>query len=345
MWYYFLVPAVAALVTGLVTPGVMALARRWGVVQPPRRERDIHRSTIPRMGGLAMVIGFTVAALLVALLPIPRTDTGEGRRLAALLIGGIVAGMGGILDDRYDLSPGAQAVIHLLLGAIALAGTIWIKHVNNPFAPGFFWDLSGGFPMWIVIPATLFWFMGAINTVNFLDGLDGLAAGVTAIASAIFAIHMIRLGQESVALLPLALMGATLGFLPYNRFPARLFMGSAGAYFLGFTLAATAIIAGAKIASLLLVLAVPILDTAWLIVSRLQHGRHPMRGGRDHLHHRLYDAGFSQRQIVWGYWLVTALTGALALILPGRLAKLYMLATLSVIAFVVLWALARRAER
>ncbi|HBY95738.1 MAG TPA: undecaprenyl/decaprenyl-phosphate alpha-N-acetylglucosaminyl 1-phosphate transferase, partial [Chloroflexi bacterium] len=181
-----------------------------------------------------------------------------------------------------------------------------------------------------------------MNTVNWLDGLDGLAAGVAAIASAVFAIHMLRLGQVSVALLPLALLGATVGFLPFNFNPARSFMGSTGSLFLGYALAALAIIAGAKVASLLLVLAVPILDAAWLVVSRLRHGHNPMRGGRDHLHYRLYDAGLSQRQVVLGYWVVTAFFGALALLLPARIYKLYALLLAAGLALVILWALAQR---
>lgn len=340
---FVIVPLVAAVVTYLATPPVMRLAHRWGVVQRPSREQDIHHRPIPRMGGVAIVVGFLVAALVAAALPLPRTDPGEGLRLAGLLVGSLLAGAAGVWDDRVELGPREQFLIQIGLALVALATTIWIKHVNNPFAPGFLWSAEEGFPLLIVIPLTILWFMGAINTVNFLDGLDGLAAGVAAIASLVFALHMWRLGQISVALLPLALLGATLGFLPFNFHPARLFMGSAGSIFLGYALGGLAIIAGAKVASLLLVLAVPILDTAWLIISRWRRGQSPMQGSRDHLHHRLYDAGLSQRQIVLGYWAITALTGALALILPGRLAKFYALTLLALLAFLLLWRLARRA--
>ena len=262
MTLWLLLPFVVAFAVTTLSMGlVLPLAQRWGVVQPPRRERDIHRTTIPRMGGLAMVIGFVVAGLVAALMPVPRTDAGEGLRLVGLLTGASLAGLAGLADDRYELGPGAQALMQLGLAAVALLTTIWIKDVNSPFGPGFLWDAESGFPIGLVIPITIFWFMGAINTMNFVDGLDGLAAGVAAIASAIFALHMLSLDQLSVALMPIALVGATLAFLRFNFFPARTFMGSSGAYFLGYTLAALAIIAGAKIASLLLVLAVPILDT------------------------------------------------------------------------------------
>ncbi len=153
---------------------------------------------------------------------------------------------------------------------------------------------------------TIFWFMGMINTVNWLDGLDGLAAGVSAIVAAFLAIHMIREGQFSVALLPVALLGATLGFLPFNFNPARVFMGSSGSYFLGWALAALGIIGGAKVATVLLVMGLPILDVAWLIYNRWRRGGQPGVGGRDHLHYRLLDIGFTQRQIVLGYYAFCA---------------------------------------
>ncbi|RME13201.1 MAG: undecaprenyl/decaprenyl-phosphate alpha-N-acetylglucosaminyl 1-phosphate transferase, partial [Ardenticatenia bacterium] len=197
-------------------------------------------------------------------------------------------------------------------------------------------------PWWIVWPLTIFWFTGTLNTINWLDGLDGLAAGVVAIASAVFAAHMIRLGQYSVALLALALLGATLGFLPYNFNPARTFMGTTGAYFLGYTLAALGIMAGAKVATFLLVLIIPILDVAWQIVARIRQGRSPFHGDRGHLHHRLYDAGFSQRQVVLTYWGICALFGTLALLLPTPVFKLLALSIVSLGALAFFWYLARR---
>ena len=186
---------------------------------------------------------------------------------------------------------------------------------------------------------TIFWFMGMINTVNWLDGLDGLAAGTAAIMSGILALHMIREGQLSVALLPLALLGATLGFLPFNFNPARLFMGSSGSYFLGWALAALGIIAGAKVATVLLVMGLPILDVAWLIVNRWRNrgSRGVGVAGRDHLHHRLLDMGFTQRQIVLGYYAFCLAFGAAALGLENRLYKVIALAGLAALALAVLY--------
>ncbi|HYN87674.1 MAG TPA: MraY family glycosyltransferase [Ardenticatenaceae bacterium] len=345
MTLFLLIPVVAFVITVASAPIVMRLARHWGLVQPATRPRDIHVGSIARAGGIAMFLGFAVGAIASLLLPVEREDAHELTRFTGLLLGSTVAAVAGWADDRWEFGPGIQFAVQFLLGGIATATTIWIKHVNDPLGPGYLWDPTLGFPIWIVIPVTLAWYVGTINTVNWLDGLDGLAAGVAAIASAVFAAHMLRLGQLSVALLPLALLGATLGFLPFNFNPARTFMGSAGSYFLGYALAALAIIAGAKVASLLLVLAIPILDAAWLIVSRVRRGQSPMRGGRDHLHHRLYDAGLSQRQVVLSYWAVTAFFGLLALLLPARIYKLYALLLVGSLALLVLWALARRPVR
>ena len=186
---------------------------------------------------------------------------------------------------------------------------------------------------------TIFWFTGMMNTVNWLDGLDGLAAGVSAIVALFLAIHMIREGQLSVALLPVALLGATVGFLPSNFHPAKTFMGSNGSYFLGWALAALSIMGGAKVATVLLAMGLPILDVAWLIYNRWRRGGKPGFNGRDHLHHRLLDIGFTQRQIVLGYYAFCAAFGGLALFLESRLYKVIALGVLGAAALTVfVWA-------
>jgi UDP-GlcNAc:undecaprenyl-phosphate/decaprenyl-phosphate GlcNAc-1-phosphate transferase len=169
-----------------------------------------------------------------------------------------------------------------------------------------------------------------MNTVNFLDGLDGLAAGVGAIAATLFAIHSFRLQQKEIALYSLALAGACLGFLFLNFHPARVFLGSAGAMTLGYALATLSILAPARVATALLVMVIPIADTAFQIYDRWRHGRSPMQGDRGHLHFRLLDLGISQRQIVIGYWACCAMFGLVALFIP-RVYKLPALALLGLI--------------
>jgi UDP-GlcNAc:undecaprenyl-phosphate/decaprenyl-phosphate GlcNAc-1-phosphate transferase len=334
---FVLVPLVAFALSLALAPLSIRLARAWGIVQPPRRERDIHRGVIPRMGGVAMGVAFIVAALLSRFMPVPFLDPDEDIRFTGLLIGTGITLLFGIVDDRWELPPWPQFAVQFLVAGIAIYYLIFIELFNNPFT-----NQRVEIGWWLMVPLTVFWFLGTMNTVNFLDGLDGLATGVAAIASAVFAAHMIREQQYSVALLALALLGATLGLLPYNFNPARLFIGSSGAFFLGYALAALAIMAGAKVATLLLVLGIPILDVAWQIISRLRRGQSPMRGDRGHLHHRLYDGGLSQRQVVLLYWLVSGSLGLLALLLPARIYKFYAILLAVILGASLLWALARR---
>lgn len=183
---------------------------------------------------------------------------------------------------------------------------------------------------------TIFWVVGMINAVNFLDGLDGLAAGVCLIAAGFFAFHSYRLDQVTVPLFSLALAGALLGFLPFNYSPARLFLGSAGAYFLGYQMATLSILSPAKLSTALLVMAVPIIDVAWQIVSRIRRGRHPMRGDRGHLHFRLSDRGLPTPRIVLGYYVVAILFGLVAVLVGSPLMKVVMLIALSAAVFALL---------
>ncbi len=335
----FAVPLLTGLTVTLVAVWpVTRMAWRWGLVQHPHRPRDVHTRPIPRAGGAAIVLGFLVAVSVAQWLPVERTDPNESIRLQGLVLGSMLAALVGLVDDQRELSPKAQLLAQVVLSAVAIGHLIFIERFRNP--------LTGELvvvPVWIMVPFTLFWFLGAMNTLNWLDGLDGLAAGVAAIAGLVFAAHMIRLGQYSVALLPLALVGATLGFLPFNFNPARVFMGTTGSLFLGYALAALSIMAGAKVATMLLVLGIPILDVAWQILARLRRGASPFQGDRGHLHHRLYDAGYSQRQVVVGYWGICALLGVLALVLPAPVYKLLALLIFGGVGTLALWHLARNA--
>jgi len=198
---------------------------------------------------------------------------------------------------------------------------------------------------WLAIVATIFWIGWMTNTINFVDGIDGLAAGVSLIAALALAFNALRQdpAQATIALLPLALAGACAGFLLFNFPPARIFMGDSGAQFLGYVLGVSAIIGGAKLATVLLVLGVPILDVAWLIVARALAGRSPAHGGRDHLHLRLSDLGFSTRQIVIFYYALSASFGVLGISGAEPRLKLLALALLALIAVAVIVYVSRRA--
>jgi UDP-GlcNAc:undecaprenyl-phosphate GlcNAc-1-phosphate transferase len=263
----------------------------------------------------------------------------DALRLKGLVIGGTLAFLFGLLDDRFDLSPWPQFVFQFALSLVALATLLWLERFTLPF---FGTVRLNSYPWgpWIYVPLTILWTMGMINTVNWLDGLDGLAAGVGAILCLVLAIHMHRAGQPSVALLPLALMGALAGFLPYNIAPARVFLGSGGAFFLGYALAGLGLIAGGRTATVLMVMGLPIVDVAWQIFDRVRHKRSPIRGDRGHLHFRLRDLGLSKRAIVILYWGFCALFGLLALIIaPWQ--KLAALITIGVGVMLVLALLSR----
>lgn len=327
----------------LCTPLAGWLGSRWGLVDTPGGRRR-HQGTVPRTGGVALYAAFTLTILVTLLLPrawFPATlDPKEGTRLAGLVVGSSFAFAMGLWDDRRELSWRGQILVQLGCAAIAITSLVFIERVNNPFT-----DQQIIFPDLVVWALTTFWFLGTMNTVNWLDGLDGLAAGVAAILSAVLVLHMLFRAeppQLSVALLPLALLGATLGFLPWNWSPARVFMGSNGSYFLGFVLAALGIIGGARMATVLMVLGLPIVDVAWLIWRRRRHGLSPGQGGRDHLHFRLLDIGFSQRQIVLGYYGFCAAFGMLALSIGPRIYKLLALVGLSALVLLVLWWAERR---
>ncbi|MBU0491401.1 MAG: undecaprenyl/decaprenyl-phosphate alpha-N-acetylglucosaminyl 1-phosphate transferase [Chloroflexi bacterium] len=301
------------------TPVVRRLAFRFGFVDvPDARPKKLHRAPVPRLGGVVLYAAF-VAGLGVALALRGRVVTAEDPlelvRVAGVLAGATVMFVMGVLDDRWEMGPWVQFGGQLVAAGLAVTADVVIWSVNTPL--GGTWE----FPVYVAVPFTIFWLMGAMNAMNWLDGLDGLATGVGGIAALIFALHSLNMGQYSVALLPLALAGALLGFLPYNFHPARIFMGG-GAPLLGFLLGALSIMGGTKGATLLLVLGIPILDVAWLIVRRALQGRSPMRGAREHLHHRLLDAGLSQPAIVLLYYAFTVLLGALALLLTGPIYKL-----------------------
>ena len=337
---FWLIPAVAFVVALVVTPLAGRLGKRWGIVALPGPRR-VHQGIIPRLGGIGLYVGFMFALGALWLLPAgvlpPSQDPKEMTRLLGLVIGATFVFIVGLIDDWWELGPLPQLVSQLVASGIAFAFLIFIERVNNPLN-----NQVVVFPWPVVLAVTVFWITGMMNTVNWLDGLDGLAAGVTAIACAVLAIHMYREGQYSVALLPLALLGAVLGFLPYNVYPAKIFMGGSGAAFLGFALGTLAIISGAKMATVLLVMCIPIVDVAWQILNRMRRGAPSWQADLGHLHYRLLESGLSQRQIVWVMYLFCATFGALALLISSRMYKLFAIVGLGALTLLALVFLSRR---
>jgi UDP-GlcNAc:undecaprenyl-phosphate/decaprenyl-phosphate GlcNAc-1-phosphate transferase len=310
----------------LLTPLTMRLSHRWGIVREPGGRRQ-HHKTMPLLGGLAIVVAFYAAVGVAQLLPAERTDPNEVIRLTGLVLGGLFIAAVGFLDDRFELSPIPLYIAQLIAAAIAVAFLIFIEGFNNPING----QTVTGWPFVVTVTITLFWLGFMMNTVNWLDGLDGLAGGVAAIAAFMMFYHAtFQLNQISVGFLPLALFGATLGFLVYNFHPAKVFMGGS-AWFLGFALGVLSIIGGAKVATILLVMGLPLLDVGWQIVRRILEGQNPMIGDRGHLHFRLVDMGYSQRTIVLGYYFFCAMFGTIALMTTSRLFKLISLVVMGLI--------------
>jgi len=334
-WPFVTVLGVALVVALIATPLAAAWGRRRVLVDRPGPRRW-HSGIIPRTGGIALFVAFMSAALLSQWLPVPRQDPKEIIRFLGIALGATFLLVVGYLDDRFELRPGPQYLAQVIAALIAILCLVFIERVMNPFT-----DQLTIFPYPFVVAFTLVWIVGMINTINFLDGVDGLAAGVGAIVSAVLAIHMLREGQYSVALLPLALLGATLGFLPFNFYPARIFLGS-GSLILGYVIATLGIAAGAKLALLLLVLSIPIVDVAWLMLSRLRSGQSFAQADRRHLHFRLQDLGLGPRQVVLLYYAYCITLGAVALLIRSRLLKL---ATLVIIGAATLAFLAWLAQR
>ncbi|MBN2305649.1 MAG: undecaprenyl/decaprenyl-phosphate alpha-N-acetylglucosaminyl 1-phosphate transferase [Anaerolineae bacterium] len=313
-----------------LTPVARRMGKRWGVVDVPRG-RHVHPHVMSKLGGMAMFVAFTATAILAQFLPVVRTDDQEIIRLTGLLVGGAFLFFVGMLDDKYEFGALPQYIAQLAAAAIAVSFLIIIERFNNPLTG----QQTPDWPYIVTVTLTLFWLGIMMNTVNWLDGLDGLAAGVCGIAALMMFLHAaFRLDQVSVSLLPLALLGVTLGFLPYNFHPARIFMGSNGALFLGYTTGVLGIIGGAKMATVLLVMGLPLLDVVWQIARRVSVGKNPTEGDRGHVHYRLLDMGLSQRQIVLGYYAFCTVFGAIALVTASRPFKLIALLVMGVVLLV-----------
>ncbi len=287
----------------LLTPAVGGMARLLGVVDQPDGRR-LNRRPIPRLGGLAIFLGILVPALAFLKL------TGEMR---GVVIGAAVACIVGAVDDFRGLAPAPKLAGQVLAAAIPTTFGVWIDHFTFPFIGAV--DL----PSSVGVTLTVVWIVAVMNMVNFLDGLDGLASGVCAIAGGTFAVLALSLDKVDAAILSAVVAGACVGFLRHNFFPARIFMGDSGALVLGYTLASVAVAGLLKTASTivlflpLVVLAVPIIDTSFVVAKRMKYGVPVYAADRSHLHHRFVNIGFSQRRAAVTMWAWCATLAAAAL--------------------------------
>jgi len=337
--------AVAAILSFVLTIPERKLALRFGFVDKPD-ERRRHEGFRPRLGGVSMLLAFAGAVLAAG-------HALDAKLLALTGAAALLVVVGALDDKRYpafrELGAGPQFLAQIAAAAIAVAAGVMIVDVRDPTASGPFGGLIY-LPMWLAVAVSLVWIAGMINTVNFLDGMDGLAGGVVAIAAAVLAFVSLRLGQRDVATLCLALAGVAVGFLPHNVPAARIFMGTSGAWFLGFMLATLAIIGGAKLATALLVVGVPVLDVALLIIIRSLRRQPFWQGDRAHLHHRLLDVGLSQRRTLLLYYMLSAAFGLYAFVFTSNLSiglglKIYGFVGLLAVMAALLFALTRHQAR
>ncbi|MCB9451735.1 MAG: undecaprenyl/decaprenyl-phosphate alpha-N-acetylglucosaminyl 1-phosphate transferase [Anaerolineaceae bacterium] len=318
---FILVFSLALSITLILVPVFDRIGRRLGVVASfgGRHVNEADRRQVSKLGGAALFIGFMIAILVAQVLPVERLDPYEVIRFVGLFLGGIVIFAVGLLDDLFNFSSLPLFLGQFLAAGIAIVFQIFIETFNNPLTG----QQTNPWPYVVTVALSLFWLVGMMNTVNFLDGLDGLAGGVAFIAGAMLFINsafIVQPAQTSVSLLFLALMGAAFGFLLHNFNPARIFLGGS-AYFLGYILGALSIIGGAKMAAILLVMGLPLMDVAWQAMNRIRQGRSPFVGDRGHIHFRLQDMGFSQRSIVLAYYSFCAVFGVLTLVTESRLFK------------------------
>ena len=273
----------------LLTPGVGRFARFIGVVDEPGETRRVHTHPVPRLGGIALLLGIFVPALAFLELDGP---------YRGILLGAAIATTVGAIDDFRGLPWWGKLGGQVAAGAVAVGFGVTVDRFTFP---GFG---SQELPEWAAGTATIVWVVAIMNMVNFLDGMDGLAAGICAIAGSTFAIIGLSLGVPEAALLSAIVAGACFGFLHHNFYPARIFMGDSGALLLGFLLATLAIEGLVKTAALatlvlpLLVLAIPIVDTSFVVAKRLKYRQPLYEADRTHLHHRFMNIGFSQKRAV-----------------------------------------------
>lgn len=313
----------AAGISCAATPVVKVLARKVGAIDVPKDERRMHKIPIPRLGGLAIFLGFFVSFLVFGNID---------KEIQGILLGAVVIVILGVLDDIMTLKAMPKFIVQIAAAVIVVLHGCRIEHF-----------LGFEVPAWLAYPLSVFWIVAITNAVNFIDGLDGLAAGVSAISAGTMLVVALMLVPDpaaiSSAVLLACIVGGCVGFIPYNFNPATIFMGDTGSTFLGFMLASISIFGLFKTYAVIsfavpfLVLGLPIFDICFAVIRRVSHGQSPMHADRGHVHHRLIDMGFSQKQAVAISYLLSALLGLAAVVLTdsGEVQALIFIAAVVVV--------------
>ncbi|MCL1463131.1 glycosyltransferase family 4 protein [Argonema galeatum] len=320
--YHLIAFAVSAVVVLWSTPAVNKFGLKSGLFDIPDK-RKVHQHPMVRLGGVSIFAGTLIALLVVwwsggfldargQILP-----PDEEYEIWGVTLGGLAFFLIGLADDLFGLSPFTRLLMQTIVASMAWKAGVQIEFLSMPFQDAL------PLPVWIGLPITVLWLVGMVNATNWIDGLDGLAAGVSGIGAFVMLIVCLFMGQPAAALIAAALAGALLGFLRYNFNPAQIFMGDGGAYFVGFTLAGVGVIGLVKTTAFTsfvlpyVILAVPLLDMSAVILDRLRHGKSPFLADKRHLHHRLLKAGLSHRLTVLFIYCLTLWAGSLALAFAG----------------------------
>ena len=314
---------VALVVSFAMSPLVKSFAYKVGAIDVPRDARRMHKTPTPRLGGLAIFLGFMVSILLF--LPIDS-------QMRGILLGAVIIVILGVVDDITPLPAWLKFIVQIIAAFIASHHDVVIRIISNPniFSQEPYWNLGS-----LSLPVTILWIVAVTNSVNLIDGLDGLANGVSTISALTMLVIALLVSDAQVAIVMAALVGACVGFMPYNMNPAKMFMGDTGATFLGFILATFSVQGLFKSYALIsfvvpfLILGLPIFDTAFAFIRRIAHGQNPMAPDRSHVHHRLIDMGLNQKQAVATLYVISGILGLSAVVLTtsGELRALMFLIT------------------
>ncbi|MGE5297731.1 MAG: glycosyltransferase family 4 protein [Acidobacteriaceae bacterium] len=320
---YFVSFALAFFISFVATFIVSRIAVRKRIVDVPDSERRFHKSPTPTLGGLAIFASFVIVTAIIGIFGgYLLTGNIPIRILIGIWLGGLILMIGGYLDDRYRL-PASYSVVFPILAALTIVSSgIKAVSIHNPITGNvLILDSLMLFGLPVASGIIVFvWTMIMTYTTKLLDGMDGLATGISAIAALVlFALSLTKeVNQPQTALLAITFCGALLGFLILNTYPAKIFLGESGSTFLGFMLAILAIVSGGKIATAVLVMGIPLLDMFWVILQRLFNRQSPFKGDRKHLHFRLTEIGFSEAQAVLFLYALSGIFGATALFLQAK---------------------------
>ena len=327
--YVALALLAALVISFLMTPVVRTFAYKVGAVDVPKDARRMHKVPIPRLGGLAIFIGFMLSVLILG-------DVRGNGQLQSILLGSVIIVVLGVVDDIMALPAMLKFVIQIVAALIPALNGVVIQAFSNPniFSENLYWVLGP-----LSIPFTVLWIVAITNSVNLIDGLDGLANGVSAISATTMLVIALLASEAQVAIVMAALVGACVGFMPYNLNPAKMFMGDTGATFLGYILATMSIQGLFKFYAVIsfavpfLILGLPIFDTTFAFIRRLAHGQSPMHADRGHIHHRLIDMGLNQKQAVATLYVISAMLGLSAVVLTtgGEQKAMLFFATLCIV--------------